>query len=161
MTYIKIIIKNLILRFFEAKIIFWIHQIRALYDQLCNVELRGKEFERLERLHFEVENSCQMAEQLGAGDVFGSDLYIVSTLVSKLSAVSTDKWIEYAEAWPEQIVTGKNEWTVWRKWLSLCYQKAKRARLTAAAAPRLVPAPTANKVVLTSTTTTKSSKCSY
>merc|ERR1711867_241414 len=114
-------------------------QIRALYDQLSNIELRGKEYERLERLHFEVENACEMALQLGAGDIFGNDLYIVSTLVSKLSATSTNKWIEYAEAWPERVVTGRNEWEVWRKWLSLCYQKAKRARLTGQMVPRGQP----------------------
>merc|ERR1711867_271960 len=85
-------------------------QIRALYDQLSNIELKGKEYERLERLHFEVENACEMAEQLEAGEIFGNDLYIVSTLVAKLSPTSTDKWIEFAEAWPEKVITGKNEW---------------------------------------------------
>ena len=41
-------------------------RVRALYDKLLKVDLRGKEYERLERLHFEVENACVMAAQLGA-----------------------------------------------------------------------------------------------
>ena len=45
------------------------------------------------------------------------------------------------------MVTGKNEWAVLRKWLGVCYQKAKRARLTAATAPRAGTAQVANKVV--------------
>ena len=130
-------------------------QVRALYDHLATVDLRGKEYERLERLHFEVENSSQMALQLGQGEMFGNDLYVVAALLAKLSAQSVDKWIEYAEAWAEPVVTGRNEWTVFRKWLAVCYKKAKRARLTAATAPRPGVVPPANKVVPPSTATSK------
>merc|ERR1711867_287493 len=111
-------------------------RVRALYDQLLKLELRGREYERLERLHFEVENTCQMAEHMGAGTVFGNDMYVVAGLLAKLSPASVDKWIEYAEGQPEPVVTGVNEWNVFRGWLLTCYKKARRARLTAQTAPR-------------------------
>merc|ERR1711867_117972 len=111
-------------------------RVRALYDQLLKLELKGKEYERLERLYFEVENSCKMAEQMGAGEVFGNDMYVVAGLLDKLAASSVDKWIEFAEEQPQAVITGRNEWDVFRQWLLICYRKAKRARLTAQAAPR-------------------------
>ena len=41
-------------------------RVRALYEQLMKLELKGREYEGLERMYFEVENTCQMAEQMGA-----------------------------------------------------------------------------------------------
>ena len=107
-----------------------------MYEQLSKIELRGKEYERLERLYFEVENACQMAEQLGAEDVFGGDMYIVSILLSKVSPSSFDKWLEFAEQQEGPVETGRGEWAVFRSWLLSCYKKAKRARIATQAAPR-------------------------
>ena len=89
-----------------------------------------------------------MADHMGAGYVFGADLYIVSGLLTKLASSSVEKWIEYAKEQHEEVVTGKNEWAVFRQWLLVCYKKAKRARLTAQTAPRhpVQPAPAKSTV---------------
>ena len=82
-----------------------------------------------------------MADHMGAGEVFGADMYVVAGLLGKLSTASVDKWIEFAEEQPQPVVTGKNEWDIFRQWLLVCYKKAKRARLTVQTAPRTLAAP--------------------
>ena len=52
-------------------------RLRALYERLARMELKGKDFERLERLHLEVEHVCQMVTKEAAKSLFGGDLYIV------------------------------------------------------------------------------------
>ena len=54
-------------------------------------------------------------------------MYVVSGLLGKLSSTSVDKWIEFAEGQPAPVVTGVNEWAIFRQWLLSCYKMAKRA----------------------------------
>ena len=96
-----------------------------------------------------------MAEQMGAAEVFGNDMYVVSGLLGKLASTSVDKWIEYAEGQPTPVVTGVNEWAIFRQWLLSCYKMAKRARLTAQQAPRTSAPSAVGKSPVGGTTTSK------
>ena len=96
-----------------------------------------------------------MAAQLRAEHLFGTDLYVVAGLLAKLSAPSVEKWIEYAEERTEEVITGRNEWQVFRDWLKVCYKMAKRARLAAQVAPRN-PVTTTSKIQPSSVHPTKS-----
>ena len=106
-------------------------RVLAIFSKLSALELKGKEYERLERLHFEVEHAISLMDSTGSSHGFSQDLYIVSTLLRKLAPQSVEKWDLYAETQPVKVVSGVNEWSVFRAWLKMCYQLAKRARLSA------------------------------
>ena len=59
----------------------------ALYEKLVKVELRGKDHEKIEKLHYEVEAACLMLEQTGSAKAMDSDLYVVNMLVNKWTLV--------------------------------------------------------------------------
>merc|ERR1711867_319117 len=111
-------------------------RLRALYARLVGLEIKGKDFERIERLYLEVEHVCQMVSKEAAKSLFGGDLYIVSTLLAKLSPHQVEKWIEFAENQNDEVESGKNEWEVFRAWLLQGYRLAKRARISVTPSPR-------------------------
>merc|ERR1711867_16750 len=43
--------------------------MRALYERLVKIDLKGKDFERIERLHLEVEHVCQLVSKEAAKSV--------------------------------------------------------------------------------------------
>ena len=103
----------------------------AIISKLGAVELRGKDHDRIERLHFEVEHAVTLMDSAGSGYRFSQDMYIVTTLLEKLSHASAEKWNEYADSQSTPVVRGVNEWTVFREWLAKGYRLAKRARISA------------------------------
>merc|ERR1711867_38038 len=108
----------------------------AIYERLSKVELKGKDHERVEKLHYEVEAACLLLEQTGSVSAFKNDLYIVNVVVSKLPAMWIDKWLEHAESQEEAVIPGGNEWKIFRSWLAKCYKVAIRARNTTTTAHR-------------------------
>merc|ERR1711867_3499 len=91
-----------------------------------------------------------MVSKEAAKSLFGSDLYIVSTLLDKLSHHQVEKWIEFAENQNDIVESGRNEWEVFRAWLLQGYRLAKRARITVAPSPRQQTAPTPVRPVASS-----------
>ena len=72
-------------------------RVLAIYSKLAALDLKGKEYERLERMHFEVEHAVSLMSSAGASHHFSQDLYIVATLLSKLAPASVEKWNEFTE----------------------------------------------------------------
>ena len=70
-------------------------------------------------------------KRMGTQHSFGKDMYIISTLLDKLSQASRDKWNEFAEEQETAVVKGVNEWKVFRSWLKKGYNLAKRSRIDA------------------------------
>ena len=53
----------------------------AIYEKLAKVDLRGRDYERVERLHQEVEWANYMLEQTGDLAAVQNDMYIVNVLL--------------------------------------------------------------------------------
>ena len=103
----------------------------AIISKLSAVELKGRDHEKVERMHFKVKHAVSLMESAGSAFRFAQDMYIVKTLFSKLSPALMEKWNEYAEARDPPIVQGSTEWAAFRDWLSKDYMLAKRARVSA------------------------------
>ena len=116
-------------------------RVRLIYEKLTKLELRGKDFERVEKLYFEVEQAEAMLAATGARNRLEQDMYIVSILLSKLDPASTREWYKYAEEQPGHVTNGVNEWQSFKTWLHKGYRLAQRVRLGVTPASR---APTAN-----------------
>ena len=106
-------------------------RVLAIYNKLSMVELRGKEFEKIESLHFEVQHAEALMTSAGTNLSFSHDMHLVPNLLSKLSPASVDRWNDYAEEQPFSVVRGVNEWTTFKAWLEKGYSLAKRSRLSA------------------------------
>ena len=105
------------------------HRVLLIYEKLAKLDLRGKEFERLEKMYFEAEKAEVLLATMGAQDHLVKDLHIVGHLLAKLTQASTDKWYAFVEDYPEDVVNGRNAWLVFKSWLARMYRMAKRARL--------------------------------
>ena len=112
-------------------------RILAIFEKLTSVELKGKDYERIERLYLEVEHAETLMKTAGSQHRFSQDMYIVSTLLSKLSTASNDRWNDFAEEQDTPVVKGVNEWDVFRVWLRKGYQLAKRNRVNNALPTRV------------------------
>ena len=81
----------------------------AIYEKLARLELRGKDYERVERLHQEVEWAHALLEDTGNLDAVQKDMFIVNVLVQKLSAAWQEKWMEHCEGQEAEVLPGNNE----------------------------------------------------
>ena len=99
-----------------------------MYEKLARVELRGRDYERVEKLHQGVEWAQHMLEETGDLAALKADMYIVNVLIQKLPASWQDKWLEHCEAQEGGVQPGKDEWDQLRAWLLKGYKLAVRAR---------------------------------
>ena len=101
----------------------------AIYQKLQKLELRGRDYEKVEKLHREVEHAQHLLETTGDQQVLVSDMFIVNALLAKLSHTWLDKWLEYKLAEAPNVKTGVDEWPVFRTWLKKCSKLAIMARV--------------------------------
>ena len=101
----------------------------SIYDKLAKLELKGKDYEKIEKLHFEVELAESLLSQVGMLTAIKGDLYLVNMLLSKLPPTMLERWVEFAHDQQERVVAGLNDWKYFKLWLQRQNALAVRTRL--------------------------------
>ena len=114
----------------------------AVYHKLQRLDLKGKDYDKLERMHREVEHAQHLLETTGDQQVLMTDMFIVNTLLAKLSQNWVDKWLEHVYTQAPNVKTGVDEWPVFRAWLKKCSELAVLARIANTSGLRAPPAST-------------------
>ena len=85
-------------------------------ESLVNLDLKGKEFEKIERLQDEIQRALRLLDSMGARKLLTDDLRIIGRLVSKLPENLQLAWSRHAAEEPG--VTDKGaSWTRFVGWL--------------------------------------------
>ena len=94
-----------------------VNAILSIIRNLRNLELKGKPYEKVEQLAFEVSHSEQMLHELHASDRLRTEVMLVTDLVSKLADHFQHEWWSWSTNQREELTAGVNEWGPFKQWL--------------------------------------------
>ena len=115
--------------------------IRSVLRNLMEVDLsKGKHYEKIERLDFEIQNAQYLLRELQADQRLSQDLGLVGTLLKKLPPDFRKEWVKWSSSQETAAVPGETEWGQFLVWL----QEQRKAGLAdrwydEADSPRLPP----------------------